>query len=214
MISTVIFDMDGVIIDSEPVHFRIEQEIFRELGLEISREEYSQYVGRSDLWRSIKEKYGLDYEVDEIRDRYQTRYLSYLDTSYNEDPIEGVVDLIKALDENDVTLVLASSSTMKNINMVLKKFGLLEYFSLRISGANLETSKPHPEIFLKAAKLAEASPQNCMVIEDSGNGVQAAKAAGMRCVGFKNPNSGQQDLKAANWVIEHFDEFDLNKFDG
>jgi len=205
--------MDGVIIDSEPVHFRIGQEIFRELGLAISPEEYSEYVGRSDMWHSLKKKYGLDHEIHELHEIYQTRYLSYLKTSYNKDPIEGVVDLIKALDSGGLKLALASSSTMENIEIVLNKYDLMKYFPCRISGDELETSKPHPEIFLKAAQITKTLPRECLVIEDSGNGVRAAKAAGMRCMGYKNPNSGRQNLQAADWIIEHLDEFDLNKFD-
>jgi len=93
---------------------------------------------------------------------------------------------------------------------VLTKLGLIDHFPLRISGADLETSKPHPEIFLEAAKMAQTTPEQCLVIEDSENGVKAAKAAGMKCIGYQNPNSGNQDLSAADWIIDHFDQFDWN----
>ena len=214
MISAVIFDMDGVIIDSEPVHARMEQELMDDLGLEISDEEYARYVGRSDLWHRIKEEYDMDFEVEELRQRKESRYISYLKESFNEGPVEGVIDLIGRLDAGGMTLVLASSSSMKNIELVLEKFGLSDRFSFKISGADLETSKPHPEIFLKAAQMADVKPAECLVIEDSENGVRAAKAAGMRCIGYKNPNSGSQDLGAADWIIGHFDEFDLERYHG
>ena len=213
MISTVIFDMDGVIIDSEPIYFKVEQELLRELGINFSKKEHSKYVGRSDLWQSIKDKYGLDFDADEIQEREQNRYMTYLAESFNDGPIEGVSDLIKSLKSDGYTLVLASSSPMENIRFVLKKFGLLDFFSHKVSGDELETSKPHPEIFLEAAKMAGTEPQHCLVIEDSQNGVRAAKDAGMKCVGYKNLNSGQQDLSPADWIIENFNEFDLNKFD-
>lgn len=212
MISCVIFDMDGVIIDSEPIYFEVEQQLFREVGLELTREEHSKYVGRSDLWYSVKEKYQLDIDPEEISSKEKSRYLDIISTSFDGDPIEGVSELIKELHEKGIDLVLASSSEMKNIELVLTKFELLDYFDLRISGADLPTSKPHPEIFEKAAKLAETSSQHCLVIEDSANGVQAAKAANMKCVGYRNPNSGDQDLSAADWIIGSFEEFDLEKF--
>lgn len=205
--------MDGVIIDSEPIYFQVEQELLRELGVNFSKEEHSKYVGRSDLWQSVKEKYSLDFDVDEMHEREQGRYMSYLTESFNDGPVEGVSELIKSLNSDGYTLVLASSSPMENIRFVLTKFGLLKFFSHMISGDELKTSKPHPEIFLEAAKMAGADPRHCLVIEDSHNGVKAAKAAGMRCVGYKNPNSGQQDLSTADWIIEHFDEFDVHKFD-
>lgn len=211
MISAVIFDMDGVIIDSEPVFFQIEQEIFRDLGLELTREEHAKYVGRSDLWKIIKNTYKLDFNIEEIHQTERTRYLEYLTSSFNDGPIDGVADLIESLHSEGKTLVLASSSSMENINLVLNKFDLSEYFISRVSGAELQTSKPHPEIFLKAAALAESPSQNCLVIEDSANGVRAAKAANMKCVGYRNPNSGNQDLSAADCVISSFGEFDFEK---
>lgn len=213
MISTVIFDMDGVIIDSEPIYFQIEQELFREVGLELSREEHSTYVGRSDLWETVSKKYNLDVDLNEIHSKEKSRYLEIISNSFDQGPIDGVKERIKELASDDIKLVLASSSEMKNIELVLTKFDLLDYFDLRVSGANLETSKPHPEIFLKAAEMADSVPKNCLVIEDSTNGVRAAKAANMKCIGFKNPNSGNQDLSAADWIINSFEEFDLERFD-
>lgn len=213
MISCVIFDMDGVIIDSEPIYFEVEQQLFKEVGLELSREEHSKYVGGSDLWHRVKEKYQLDIDPDEVTSKEQSRYLDIISTSFDGGPIDGVAGIIKKLHSDGISLVLASSSEMKNIELVLTKFGLLKYFDLRISGADLATSKPHPEIFLEAAKMAHAKPKNCLVIEDSTNGVNAAKAANMKCVGFKNPNSGNQDLSSADWIMDSFEEFDLERFD-
>ncbi len=209
MISCVIFDMDGVIIDSEPIYMRVEQDLFRKVGLEISHEEHTKFVGRSDLWKVLKDTYNLDIDIQEIHREENERYLEIINNSFSGDPIDGVVQLIEELQNNDITLVLASSSEMKNIELVLSKFGLIDYFDLRISGANLPTSKPHPEIFEKAAEMAQTKPENCLVIEDSANGVKAAKSANMICVGYRNPNSGSQDLSSADLIIESFDDLDL-----
>ena len=213
MISCVIFDMDGVIIDSEPIYMQIEQDLFREAGLEVSHEEHEKFVGRSDLWKVLKETYSLDINIAEIHREENKRFLHIINNSFDGDPIYGVVELVERLYDKNIKLVLASSSEMKNIELVLPKFELLDYFDLRISGADLETSKPHPEIFEKAAKLAGVHPKSCLVIEDSANGVQAAKSANMKCIGFRNPNSGNQDLSLADWIIDSFNEFDLKKFD-
>ena len=202
--------MDGVIIDSEPIYFRIISEMLLEMGIEITRDELSKFVGRSDLWETFKEKYGLDFNIKEISDEEQKRFLSHLKNQFDDGPIDGVGALIKKMENKGYLLVLASSSKMENINTVLTKLGLIDHFPLRISGADLETSKPHPEIFLEAAKMAQTTPEQCLVIEDSENGVKAAKAAGMKCIGYQNPNSGNQDLSAADWIIDHFDQFDWN----
>lgn len=212
MISCVIFDMDGVIIDSEPIYFEVEKQLFKEVELELTREEHATYVGRSDLWFSIKEKYQLDIDPEKITSEEKRRYFEILKNSFDGSPIKGVSTLIKNLCDRRIDLVLASSSEMKNIELVLTKFDLINYFDMRISGADLPTSKPHPEIFEKAAEMAQTSPQNCLVIEDSSNGVNAAKAASMTCLGYRNPNSGNQDLSAADWVIDSFDEFDFDTF--
>jgi len=125
--------------------------------------------------------------------------------------LDGVHDLIKDYHNNDLTLVLASSASMVNINRIFERFDLNQYFKAKISGADLKASKPHPEIFLKAAQLAEKPKDNCMVIEDSTNGIAAAHAAGIYCVGFKSPHSTNQDYSKANIVISRFEEIKYNK---
>ena len=93
---------------------------------------------------------------------------------------------------------------MTTINMVFEKFGLEKYFSGKISGADLKESKPHPEIFQLAAKLANEPIENCMVIEDSTNGVEAAFCANLYCLGYKSVNSKNQNLEKANSIVDDF----------
>ena len=213
MITTVIFDMDGVIIDSEPIHFKLIQKLFRERGLDLTEEEHTRYVGRSDFWSIMKEKFDLDIGAEELHQIYLQRFMSYLKHSFDEDPIDGVIGCIRDLDSMGKKLVLASSATRENIRVVMDMYSLWDYFDQWISGAELETSKPHPEIFLKAAELIGSDPDECLVIEDSENGVKAAKAAGMICIGYRNLNSGKQDLGDADYVIDDFSTFDLAKYE-
>ncbi len=214
MITTIIFDMDGVIIDSEPIYFRVILKMFREMGIGMTEEELTNFVGRSDLWETIKQEYDANFDVDEINREEQRRFLDYLNNHFDGGPIDGVEELLRSLNEKNYKLALASSSRVENINTVLNKLNLERYFPLRISGADLETSKPHPEIFLKAAEMAGAQPEQCLVIEDSKNGVMGAKAAGMLCIGYKNPNSGNQDLSAADRIISSYSEFDWEMLNG
>jgi beta-phosphoglucomutase-like phosphatase (HAD superfamily) len=99
---------------------------------------------------------------------------------------------------------------MTTINNVFTRFNLDQYFKAKLSGADLKASKPHPEIFLKAAEASGFKPTECLVIEDSTNGVKAAHAAGIYCVGFKSPHSKNQDYALANKVITSFEEIRFN----
>ncbi len=208
-INTIIFDMDGVIIDSEPMHVKIEQEIFRELELDISIEEHQKYVGTSahEMWEDVVKKHNLDTPADKLLEQKHNRYVNLL-TSGNKIPlIEGVKELIQYLENKGLQLILASSSSRKEIDLVLEKFDLKSFFRHAISGAELERSKPDPAIFLKAASLAQNPAGQCCVIEDSRNGVLAAKAAGMKCIGF---NFGNQDLSKADLIINNFTDIDID----
>jgi HAD superfamily hydrolase (TIGR01509 family) len=213
MIQCAIFDLDGVIIDSEPIHFRIEQKMFRELKIKVSQSAHAGYVGMSseNMWEDIIKKFGLSVCVQELVQKKNLLYIQYLSKNRNIQPVAGVFPLIRELRENGFILLVASSSPREVIDLVLRKFRLAEFFSARVSGTELQQSKPHPGIFLKAASLANTEPQNCVVIEDAENGVKAAKAAGMKCIGFLNPNSGGQNLEKADLIICSFAELSLGR---
>lgn len=213
---TVIFDMDGVIIDSEPVHMNIEQQLYRELNLDISEEEHQAFVGTStlEMWTSLVGKYNLNVSASEISEKKHERYMHWLESADQLPIIDGVRELILHLHHSGKTLCLASSSSGQEIDCVLKKLQLQSYFSFRVSGADLPHSKPDPMIFLKAASLVQTPPDRCCVIEDSKNGVAAAKAAGMFCIGYQNPNSGNQDLSRADQVIDEFNSLVIEKVFG
>ena len=212
MIQTVIFDMDGVIIDSEPVYFEIDKQMFEELNIAVSFEEHCSYVGTSsqNMWTAIITKHGISEQPVELMRKEYSLYLEHLANAKDLQPIDGVVELIHELYKNNFKLVLASSSQMASIDIVLNKFKLDELFIAKVSGSELAHSKPHPEIFLRSARLIKSDPSECIVIEDSKNGVTAAKAAGMKCIGFLNPNSGNQDLKNADLVIHSFGELNAD----
>lgn len=213
MIETVIFDLDGVIIDSEPIHFSIEKNLFRELGVGITDEDHYNFVGTSsiNMWQKIKTIAPIEYSVDELINITEELYLKHIDEDNNMEPICGVKKLIIELYNNELQLIIASSSSRKIIDTVLNRFNLTSYFSFLVSGADLAHSKPDPEIFHVASKLSRTDPEKCLVIEDSENGVRAAKAAEMNCVAFRNPNSGNQDLSLADIVISDFESFNIDR---
>ena len=213
MIETVIFDLDGVIIDSEPYHFLVEKQLFKEYGAEITDDEHLSFVGTSsnDMWHKIKVKTDIKHSVEELVNISDGKFLLYLDKEKDIKPISGVDELILDLYKSKFQLIIASSSSRKIINTVLQKFNLSKYFSYIVSGADLIHSKPNPEIFHVVSKLSNTKPERCLVIEDSENGIKAAKSANMNCVAYRNPNSGNQNLKLADLVINDFKSFNINK---
>ena len=211
-ISTVIFDMDGVLIDSEPVHQHHERQLFKELGINVSEEEHRSYVGTSarDCWAQLIEKHGIDHTVDDLLEMGRCRYLDQLLSGQGVSLCAGSAELIDLFVNEGYGLLLASSATRQTIHTVLDHFGLKDHFSVIVSADDIERSKPAPDPFLKAATLAGVGPGSCLVIEDSTNGVLAARAAGMYCIGYQNPSGFHQDLSAADLVVHTLREIDLD----
>lgn len=207
MLKAVIFDMDGVLVDSEPLHMDVNLVIHKELGIEIPPEEYKKFIGVSNLykWTTIKEKYHLDLSIEEIVKEERKRVVEYIGKNLKES-IPGVKELIYGLKSKGVKLAVASSSSRSLINTILKNTGLTDVFSYIISGEEVQRSKPSPDIFLKAAEGLSADPGECAVFEDSKNGTIAAKAAGMYCIGYLNPTSGNQDISISDRVISAYSE--------
>jgi HAD superfamily hydrolase (TIGR01509 family) len=112
------------------------------------------------------------------------------------------VELIKFLHEAGIPLALATSSNVRVMNTVLDSFGIRPYFSSILSGGELPESKPDPAIYLISAERLGIDPADCLVIEDTANGILAAKRAGMYCVAYRNPNSGKQDLSKADEIVD------------
>ncbi|NJN27254.1 MAG: HAD family phosphatase [Cyclobacteriaceae bacterium] len=202
MIRTVIFDMDGVIIDSEPIHQQLEWQMFHELGLEISEEEHRSFVGTSsnDMWSLIRSRHTLAKSPEELLLYGRQRYWEALDQQ-RVPLVLGVLELITLLHRQKYILQVASSATRPTVDKVLDFFQLQAFFTHRIGGDEVSKSKPEPEIFLNAARQSGSAPDNCLVIEDSANGVKAAKRAGMHCIGYANAGTGRQDLSGADIVV-------------
>lgn len=210
MIKAVIFDMDGVIVDSEPVHFQVERALFADLGIELSRKMHDAFVGTTPeaMWGELKRKYGFAESIEEM-EAARVRRIREAFENGEVRLVKGCVDLIKRLHFEKFRLGLASSSPREHIDAVLQRFDLVQFFDVVLSGEEVSNGKPAPDIFLEAAKRLGVDAAECLVIEDSRNGVSAAKAAGMKCVGFQNPASGEQDLSKADEIIEDFGDFDV-----
>ena len=213
MLKAVIFDMDGVIVDSESIHRVAYQKMFDEFEIEVSPELYASFTGKATLpiCQYVCSSFNLKISP-EILVACKRKYFKELfdeDTSFK--LLEGILELIQEYHKKELILVLASSASMININRIFKRFDLDPYFISKLSGADLKASKPHPEIFKNAAKASGFLPSECMVIEDSTNGINAAKAAGIYCVGYNSVYSKNQSYDDADLIITNFNEISFDK---
>jgi HAD superfamily hydrolase (TIGR01509 family) len=178
----VIFDCDGVLVDSEPISIRVLTEIIGEAGLSITAEyAYREFLGRSmgSIVETLSERYGLTMTTShlaEIRSRLYDEFEKSLA------PVAGVREMLPAL---EFPYCVASSSQPERIRLTLQITGLLEYFGPRLfSSSMVARGKPEPDLFLHAARSCGVNAAKCVVIEDSSAGIRAAKCAGMRVFGF------------------------------
>jgi beta-phosphoglucomutase len=207
--AAVIFDMDGVIVNSEPYYVDLEQITFRQLGLKISTEEHQTYKGTATdrMWQIIKNRHGIDHPLDSLVEMTNNKVTPFFNSLKKIEPINGVENLIHMLKAGGVPIALASSSYPEIIEIILQKSGLKGYFDVIVDSKMARSSKPDPAIFLLAAKNLGINPDDCIAIEDSANGIRAAKSAGMYCIAYAGQDSELQNQSEADEIITDFSLF-------
>ena len=213
MLKAIIFDMDGVIVNSEPLHRKAYFNMFEEFNLNVSNSLYESFTGKSTsaICKELCEIFDISISHEKLILSKRKHFKTIFDNDPEFQMIDGALSLIKNYFYHNLTLILASSASMTNINRIFKKFDLDKFFKAKISGADLKESKPNPEIFIKAAKLSGFSKSECIVIEDSTNGIIAAKSAEIFCIGFNSPNSKNQNYNEADLITNDLNEIMFSK---
>jgi HAD superfamily hydrolase (TIGR01509 family) len=210
-IEAIVFDLDGVLVDSEPIHFRAANRVLARYGASIGEAAYRRFIGLGETatWAAWRERWG-------IRDAVEALVAAHTEARLREivdgiDAIDAAVELARRLHASGMPLAIASSSTTEIIDALVHALGLNGVFSVRISGEDLEVqaSKPAPDVYLAAAARLDVTPTACLAIEDSGPGVLAAKRAGMTCIAVPNRWTADQDFSAADVVLESLRYFPL-----
>ena len=214
-LAAFIFDMDGVIIDSEPIHSRVKMDTFAHFGLEFDERDLIKYMGRTSgaIFGDVLAKSGrTDLAVSDVVAYKHSHYLEVLRSGCIQ-PVAGTVELIRALNEKNIPVALATSSAKKVVETVIEIFKLENAFKSVISGWELPKSKPDPAIYLLTAERLGVDAASCIVLEDTENGLHAAKGAGMYAIGYKNKNSGAQDLSLADMVVKNISDIKIDDLD-
>lgn len=211
MLEAIIFDMDGVLIDSEYSYFEAKDSILKDEGITVPGSYHSKFMGTSYqyTWETMKAELGLKksapvYIAEMIKRREEIIKRDGIK------PIKGAKDFVKRLKTADAILAVASSSPLTEIEKSLTEIGIYTDFAIITSGEEVEHSKPAPDVYLLAAKRLGVTAKNCLAIEDSPNGSIAVKKAEMVGIGFANPDYPTLNL-VSDRIVTTFSDLDYAK---
>jgi len=207
MIKAVIFDNDGVIIDSEPMHIESDMRILKEYGIEWTADKLHRFIGVKDteMWEILIEELNLPDSVEMLKEK-KARIRKEVFVPERIVPICGIPELFKAIHQKGLRIAVASSSPRHQISPWLEQMNLLPYLDVFLTGDDVTNGKPHPEPYKKAAALLGLLPSECVAIEDSPHGVESSKEAGCFCIGFRTPGGIYQDLSKADVIVHAIPE--------
>ena len=206
MIKGVLFDMDGVLIDSEEYICRAAMEMFREMGAAVRAEDFIPFVGTGEnrYLGGVAEKYGIRLDTGKAKKRTYEIYDSLVRGKIGALP--GAVNFMRSCRMSGLKLALATSADMTKMEINLREMGLTHSdFDAVINGLEVERKKPFPDIYLLAASKIGLRPDECLVAEDAISGVRAAKAAGCRCLALLTSFS-EPELQEADWICRDLSE--------
>lgn len=205
--AAVVFDMDGVLVDGEPLHFRAVNRLLEPEGRSLSLEQYKPFMGTKAGWRQMVEMLGLAMSPEEYRERYNALILE--EYRQHSEPLPGAVELVRQLRALDVPVALASSSAAEWVDACLERVGLRDAFDVVVTGSDVRRGKPDPEIYLLTAERLGVEPQACLAFEDAPAGIEAARRAGMTVWAVLTPYTEGLDLGEPDRVLRSLREVHL-----
>jgi HAD superfamily hydrolase (TIGR01509 family) len=208
MIRAVIFDLDGVIVDTEPIWFETYGKVCREYGFDFNQELDKLVKGRSNSYQQLTTVLGIPEKHAEFAEKARKIYRSLFDRKAKLMP--GAFDLLKGLRKN-YSIAIATSANADRLKFNLEKFPSVRHLlSATVSVSEVENGKPSPDIFLLAAKKLSVEPKECLVIEDAETGIAAARAAGMKAIGLSPSHVTPQNLSGADRIVTSLSEIHPN----
>jgi len=216
MIRAAIFDVDGLIIDTETPDYLCWKEIYARCGVSLSAEEYTVQVGVSSgpphPGVELARRCSQPLDPDALNREHRERYLAMVDAGFG--PLPGFPALLDALVAAGLARAVASTARRDWVHSILGRLGVAGAFQAIVTGDDAPRGKPHPDVYLLAAGRLGLPPGECLALEDSAPGVQAARAAGMRCIAAPNFLTRLQDLSAADPVLDSLEQVTLELIRG
>ena len=202
MIKGVLFDMDGVLVDSEPFICKAAVMMFSEIGIKVSPDDFKPFVGTGEnrYIGGVAEKYGAVVDIEKVKDRTYQIYETIIQGKLK--PLPGAFEFVALCRNRGFKTAIATSADAVKMEANLKEIGLpTTSFHATITGLEVENKKPFPDIYIKAAEKIRLKPEECLVVEDAVSGIEAAKSAGCRSLAVTS-SFDKSSLSAADWICE------------
>ena len=196
----IFFDMDGLLVDTESIDFKGTKEVFASAGLDLTREWYiHEHLGKGrSVSEFLRENGVAEHRIAELREIRHKRYWEYLEVDAT--AIDGVPETLQKL-YGKFLLAIVTGSYRQSVDIIMRKTGLRDFFDFVVTCEDTESHKPHPEPYLKALAISKKSKETCLVLEDSGNGSLAAKAAGITCYAIPDEMTKAHDFSHVDKVL-------------
>jgi HAD superfamily hydrolase (TIGR01509 family) len=211
-VDAVVFDMDGVLIDSEPLHYRVLNQVLRDAdGYTLTEAENDEFLGTTTeaMFGTLIARHTLRHSIAEYVRAYESALLAVLQRPLVPQP--GVVALIEQCAAGGVALAVASSSKRSWVTTTLQSLGIAHWFRVVVSGDDVARGKPDPEIYLLTAARLGIRPERCLAIEDAPNGVKSACRAGMTVLGVRTPYTAHLKLEGVLRSVDSLEDVRLDE---
>lgn len=213
MIKAILFDMDGVLSDTEPLHFMALQMLMKTYNIFLPDSSFEDYIGISEekIWEVAREEYKIKDGFIEFEDKRRGFFYRIIKESMH--PAKGLHRLMEELEKNKIKIALVTSSGKKVADAVLEQLNIRQYFDVMVTADDVKNKKPHNEPYLLALRRLGVNPKDGVAVEDSPHGIESAKSSGLFCIGVDTYNK-KEIVSMADMAVASLDEITLEKIAG